>query len=705
MPWVRRRPLSLPLACVLLWASPTLAKPSLLPLKRVRLYETGVAYFERTGTLGAGAVTLPVPASHLDDALKTLVVYSKNGASRVGGVEFGSSVSPGMGRALAGVAPGDGPLSLSELLQSLKGANVVLTLERGSLEGRLVDVLDTETSDLELCVRTKSDAGEATRDCEPAKVPSLVVMTKTSDLRRVALGDIAGVRPTDPAVGSRLNAALDALSGGSARLLKELRVLAQGQSVSLGYVSEAPVWRASYRLVLGSEKTAALQGWALVHNDTDEPWRAVTLELVNGRPDSFLFPLAAPRYARRELVTPENPLSTVPQLMRDTPDAMWNVDDDEYSHTMGEVSVRGYEGGGGRGEGIGLGDIGVIGHGSGTAGDDESPLLSVGNLAGVAQSEGVESGSLFRYTLGDKLDLRAHGSALVPFLGEGVEARRIALFASPSATARSGVYVTHHGGQTLPAGTLAVFSDAGFAGESALPRLKPNETTTVEYGADLDLSLSETKEALTEEPRQLRFEHWELVEHYVRHHELKEHLENRSGERRDAFIGLGYVNNASVRGADELAYDGEKQRAFAVLGVEPRASLERKLEVDEGLTRRHSVHTLTSTVLAHLGESASVPSAQRAIVRKAAGELAQAEATRRALFALNAELALREADVTRFREHAQALGAAHGSEDLVARLLAAEDRAEALRRKARTLGAQADAQGRVATRTLLTLGE
>ena len=45
-------------------------------------------------------------------------------------------------------------------------------------------------------------------------------------------------------------------------------------------------------------------------------------QLASGRPDSFLFPLAAPRYARRELVTPKNELATVPQLMSKTPDAM-----------------------------------------------------------------------------------------------------------------------------------------------------------------------------------------------------------------------------------------------------------------------------------------------------------------------------------------------------------------------------------------------
>jgi hypothetical protein len=675
------------------------AKSGLLPLKRVRFYETGVAYFERSGAVGAEAVTLPVPASHLDDALKTLVVYANDGAARLGGVEFASSVSRGMAKALAGIGPGHGRLGLLTLLESLKGASVALELANESTLGRLVEVLDEETSDLKTCVPSPKDP--ESRACELRAEASLVLMTKTHELRRVALRDVRGVRPLDAALASRIGAALDALSGGSARVLKELRVLARGQTVSLGYISEAPVWRASYRLVLGEGSDAALQGWALLHNDTDENWSGIGAELVNGLPDSFLFPLAAPRYAERQLVTPEHELSTVPQLMRSTPDAMWAGDE---------------EGGGGHGEGIRLGGIGTIGYGAGhgsyavrsgstVVSAEASSLLAVGNLAGVAGSEGVESGSLFRYALGNALDLRAHGSALVPFLGETVVARRVALFATARSDARSAVYLTHAGNQTLPPGTIAVFSDGGFAGESALPRLKPRETTTIEYGSDLDVTLDETRALTLDEPRALRFEQWKLVEHYVRRHRLTEHLENRSGGKREAFVALAYVNNAKVQGADELVYDSQNARAFAVFALPARTSLDRKLEVEEGLTRHHPVSELTAAKLALLGAAATVPAEQRTIVREAGELLAKAEAKRRALAAARSELAVREAEVARFREHARALGSTRGTEDVVARLLGAEDRAETQRRSIRALAAEADALARRATRTLTRLGD
>ena len=76
---------------------------------------------------------------------------------------------------------------------------------------------------------------------------------------------------------------------------------------------------------------------------------------VNGRPDSFLYPLAAPRYARRKLETPPDELYTVPQLLDTTVDNLWG-DEIGDSFGAGGLGLSGVgEGGGGRGEGIGHG--------------------------------------------------------------------------------------------------------------------------------------------------------------------------------------------------------------------------------------------------------------------------------------------------------------------------------------------------------------
>jgi hypothetical protein len=673
------------------------AKPPVLPLSRVRLYETGVGYFERTGAVGAGAVTLPVPASHLDDALKTLVVFSADGPARVGGIEFGSSVSRSMGRALSGLGDGTEPLALTALLQSLKGAGVELRAAGEILNGRLVEVLDAETSDLSECLRAVGTDADAS--CEERKQPVVVLLTRQGELRRLKLSELRSARPTDPAFASRLGAALDALSDGSARLMKEVRVAAQaGKTLSLGYVSETPVWRATYRLVLSAKagERAALQGWALVHNDTDEPWQRVGVELVNGRPDSFLFPLAAPRYAPRELVTPENELSTVPQLMRQTPDSMW-LNDGAGGFGLSGVGL----GGGGRGQGIGLGSLGTVGHGAGSGEATQSSLLSVGNLASAIAGTAVEAGALFNYRLGQPLDLRAHGSALVPFLTRAVSARRIVVVREAAAAARSGIYLVNDGNQTLPDGTLAIFGDGGFAGESALPRLKPHETTTLEFGFDLDVEVSQSSEH-RDEPQQLRFSNTGLVEHYVRHHEVEYEIENRSGSPREVFVGLSYVNNAKIEGADSLVYSRAQSQYFASFEIASQASLQRTLKVDEGRRRVHPLPELTQTRLKRLAEAPSLPAGQRTLLLQAASRLAAADQVNLVLAARTQELAHTELHVTRFREHARALGV--NGETMIRRLLAAEDRATHLRHETGTLAARSRAFRAAALSTLKQLG-
>lgn len=118
---------------------------------------------------------------------------------------------------------------------------------------------------------------------------------------QLAAEDIATIRPVDPAFAARLDAAMDALSTRNAQNSRALELLGDARGdVTFGYIAETPLWRTSYRLVVGDK--AELQGWALIHNDTDENWQGVHLELVNGEFDSFVFPLAAPRYARRPLI-------------------------------------------------------------------------------------------------------------------------------------------------------------------------------------------------------------------------------------------------------------------------------------------------------------------------------------------------------------------------------------------------------------------
>ena len=328
---------------------------------------------------------------------------------------------------------------------------------------------------------------------DPPKRLVVSVLTNHGEIAQIAAEDIAAIKPLDGSYAERLDAAMDALSTRNAQNARALGLLGDARGdVTFGYVAETPLWRTSYRLVLGDK--AELQGWALVHNDTDEDWKGIHLELVNGEPDSFVFPFAAPRYARRNLVHPEEPLSTLPQLGSTTADALWGEHLD---------AANGSGTGTGQGYGTGHGRLG----GSHTT---RAPSLRAGVAIGridnrkrlcsrsgiwrslrprTAPNKARSSSMRFRRSF----SLPARSSALVPFVNKAVEVESIAFFGGVGATARAAIRFVNGTGQTLPPGTLAVFGGGGFTGETSLDRLKPGERRFLEIGNDLDAEVTEKK--------------------------------------------------------------------------------------------------------------------------------------------------------------------------------------------------------------------
>ncbi len=75
--------------------------------------------------------------------------------------------------------------------------------------------------------------------------------------------------------------------------------------LQLGYVTEAPVWRPSYRLVVEGNGTASMQAWGVVQNLSGEDWKNIKLSLVAGAPLAFEATLGTPVIPTRPTVTDE----------------------------------------------------------------------------------------------------------------------------------------------------------------------------------------------------------------------------------------------------------------------------------------------------------------------------------------------------------------------------------------------------------------
>ena len=665
---------------------------SVLPLKKVRLYETGVGYFERSGTIAAESDQLPVPASHVDDALKTMIVMAKGGQASVAGIEFESVVSRGLARSLAALPlESERPVTYRDVLESLKGVEVELEGAQGKVAGKLVEV----TKAPPIPIETPDDDGDGpdAKKKKPRFVADteddlyVTVLTDTGAVRRFRASRLESVRPTDPNLSARLGSAVGALSGRAAQIQRSLRVLAAGSApVRLGYIAETPVWRSTYRLVLGDKgDRASIQGWALVHNDTDERWSGIQVELVNGRPDSFLFPLSAPRYTRRPLAEPAEIMSTVPQLADKTADQIWGD----------HVETGGY--GTGQGFGSGHGRLGRshrtraprVRMGSTSVSTRESDEISIGNLAEVAQATGTETGALFSYTLANALDLRAHGSALVPFTQQKVEARRLTWFAVADEQGRSAARFLNTTTQTLPSGPVAVYEPSGFAGETGMGRLKPRERAFLRFGIDLDVELGLEKSKSKDTLKKVRYVDGRLREHFIRHHDREYELTNRSGSPRFAYLVLDIVKNAKVEGVDETDFDQEDKKALAVFRLPANSKKKRSVAIDEALERSTDLGSLTSEKLKELVESAEITAHERKVLEAAAALIEAAEKKRKEKSDAEREIERLKEDLERVREHLQALGDKSGSpagaNPLVTRILELEDELSKLRRQVERL--------------------
>jgi len=77
----------------------------------------------------------------------------------------------------------------------------------------------------------------------------------------------------------------------------------KGHDLQVGYVTEAPLWKPSYRMVVHDGGQAELQAWGIVQNLSGEDWKDVRLSLASGAPIAFESDLDSTGIPSRPMVT------------------------------------------------------------------------------------------------------------------------------------------------------------------------------------------------------------------------------------------------------------------------------------------------------------------------------------------------------------------------------------------------------------------
>ncbi|MCC6336237.1 MAG: hypothetical protein IT380_19895 [Myxococcales bacterium] len=649
------------------------ASPGPLPLKTLVLYENGVGYFERRGSVPAGKVAeIPLESGQLDDALKSLVVMSEAG---VASVEFAPPLAEAAARALAGLPEAEGDESLEGLLLSLQGVDVEVSRAGGAaVRGRVLQVSD--------------EAGLLDKDGKPVAEPTLLLFG-AAGLAKVPLRLVQTIRP----VGEDVAQAWSRAAGSSALQPERERLVvrgsAKGGAVAVGYTTEAPVWRTTYRLVLG--KKARLQGFALVHNDSDEAWNGVAVTLASGRPTSFLFPLAGPRYGRREFVTPEDGLENAPQL----------ATREAREHLRGQVGVGvgmlgSGSGGGGYGSALGsagYGHVGVMGRGAGLSTGISSTVLEDGPTP-LEPAAVSEAGDLFLYSVKEPVVLGARKSALLPIIDGPTGAERVTLL-DAAGEVFSGVRLANTTALTLEGGTLSVFTDGAYAGETQIDRVKPGEVRVLKHGVDLDLQVTRSTERREGDLRKVRLVHsagqslLELTRVDRLVHTVS--FTSRTDKARTVLVELPEQGYRVVKGGEEDVRSPGQPR-YARLAVAAKASEAVEVVEEGAVVERLAPESLSSARVAELLRK-KMPDDGRALLASLKARLEQHEAATARAQAIDAKIRDVESTIARTRDNLAATGkggAARAAEQLGQRLLALEGQLDELKRERASAGAAVD---------------
>ncbi|CAN5417498.1 hypothetical protein BH11MYX1_BH11MYX1_20930 [soil metagenome] len=86
----------------------------------------------------------------------------------------------------------------------------------------------------------------------------------------------------------------------------------QHADVLLTYVTEAPAWKPSYRVVVGDKGKVMLEGWAIVDNVSGEDWKGVLVGVGASSAMSFRYDLWSVRRIDRDLLQGEDRFAAAP---------------------------------------------------------------------------------------------------------------------------------------------------------------------------------------------------------------------------------------------------------------------------------------------------------------------------------------------------------------------------------------------------------
>ena len=493
---VSRTAIAASLLAVVSAVSSRAAEPA-LPLEKVVLFTSGVGFFQHGGKVdGDAQVEMAFKSEQINDLLKSMVLEDRDGGT-VAAVSYASRdpITKTLGTFAVNLT--DNP-SIGQILGRLRGARIEVEAAppaSGTIVGvekRTVPVGDDQTVEKEF----------------------VTILTKEG-LRTLALDTITRLKLLDERLQGELEKALAVLALGTDNDRKSVTLDFAGKGarrVRVGYVQEAPVWKTSYRVVLGAEdgkaaekdkdkkqEKALLQGWAIVENTTDQDWKDVRMSLVSGRPISFRMDLYQPLYVPRPEVRQELYASLLPQqygqdlAKRDREFAAAGERQGRIQLARQEKAASGLRGAA----------AAYAPAESSVVGDEKALSLDMAANAGSIQSvaQGAALGELFRYEIAKPVSIARQRSAMLPIVSEQIEAEKVSIYDDRVLAKHplAGLRLVNSTKLNLMQGPVTVYDGDVYAGDARVEDLAPGSERLVSYAVDLDVEVAPRTEPRPEE--------------------------------------------------------------------------------------------------------------------------------------------------------------------------------------------------------------
>lgn len=482
-----------------------------LPITRVVLYKHGVGYFEREGKVeGEENLTLTFKQNEVSDVLKSLTVLDLDGGY-INAVSYDSTKPVEQLLSEISLAIPD-QNSLSQLIPQLKGARVTIQ-NPFHAEGIIIGI----------------DRNETILNGKTVQEIRLSLLTDEGEILSAPLFE-SNLTLLDETLKRDLEFYLRTLLNSKKKDARTFTFFASGEgerTLRVSYVLAAPVWKATYRLLLNEHEEPKIQGWAVIDNMQDEDWNAVNLSLVSGLPVSFVHDLYTPRYIRRPEVKVQETTGVLPPEIESGRlqafAAMGGDSETDESYQTDSPKLA-----------------------------KMRPVFASApkvEQASYAENRSRESsvktpvrerelGDLFGYDISEPVTIRRNQSALVPIVLKPFSGQNVLLYqkAAREDNPMRCVEFLNTTGLTLEGGPVTVLDQGSYVGEAMLNTLKPKDQTLVAYAVELSVRVMDANRTRYNEVSKVLLQRGNLITQRYQERITTYQIENKGEKSQVLYI-------------------------------------------------------------------------------------------------------------------------------------------------------------------------